>query len=273
MHSQIAAFARLANGLDKPVRNIYGEPTHLTRTVHDIRYNEVDDEIVVPVTADAILTFRGGATGQEPPIRIIQGPKTQVGGDRLDIDVVHREIYGLGGGGIVVHSLDANGDVAPLRVLRGAPGFRPSSSVAVDPIHNLLATVGGGGRSILIFDRMASGNAMPLRVIEGANTQIDRINQMTIYPAGKLLVVAMPGIQSYMAPPRFFVGMWSLDDDGDVAPKFAIAGDKTLMGKTFGVAVNPDQKEIHVSDMRRHGILAYSVPEAFEPVAASTGSR
>jgi hypothetical protein len=40
------------------------------------------------------------------------------------------------------------------------------------------------------------------------------------------------------------------------------------MGKTFSVALNPEHKEIYVSDMRRHGILTYSVPEVFEPVAA-----
>lgn len=238
----------------------------MSRSIHAIRYNEVDDEIVVPISAgDAILTFRGGANGEEPPIRIIQGPKTLVSGNRLDIDVVHREIFAIGREGIIVHSMDANGDVAPLRVLRGAPGQRPGNTVAVDPLNNLIATT--SGRSILIFDRMASGDDPPLRVISGANTQIDRINQMAIYPEGKLLFAAMPGIQSYMEPPRVFLGMWSLDDDGDVAPKWAIAGDRTMMGKTFGVALNPEHKEVYVSDMRRHGILTYFVPEVFEPVA------
>jgi hypothetical protein len=61
--------------------------------------------------------------------------------------------------------------------------------------------------------------------------------------------------------------MWSLDDHGDVEPKWVISGDETRMGKTFGVALNPAHKEIYVSDMRRHGILTYSVPEVFEPAA------
>ena len=43
--------------------------------MHDIRYDEINDEIVVPVPySEAILTFRGDADGQESPIRIIQGP-------------------------------------------------------------------------------------------------------------------------------------------------------------------------------------------------------
>jgi len=63
--------------------------------MHDIRYNPVDDEILVPNPfSNAILTFRGGADGQEAPVRFIQGPNTDLNGpDRLAIDVVHREIF------------------------------------------------------------------------------------------------------------------------------------------------------------------------------------
>ena len=62
--------------------------------MHDIRYDAVHDEIVVPVPyAQAILTFRGGADGQEGPIRIIQGMKTGEIGSRLDVDPVHNEIF------------------------------------------------------------------------------------------------------------------------------------------------------------------------------------
>ena len=66
----------------------------LSRTMHDIRYNETDDEIVVANPfANAILTFRGGADGQEAPIRIIQGPNTRLTGpQRFGLDEKNREI-------------------------------------------------------------------------------------------------------------------------------------------------------------------------------------
>jgi hypothetical protein len=47
-HPQVAAFARLANGGQVPARRIYGQTSMLSRTMHDIRYNAVDDEIIVP---------------------------------------------------------------------------------------------------------------------------------------------------------------------------------------------------------------------------------
>ena len=58
--------------------------------MHDIRYDAVHDEIIVPVPyAQAILTFRGGANGQEGPIRIIQGMKTGEIGSRECARDVH----------------------------------------------------------------------------------------------------------------------------------------------------------------------------------------
>ena len=62
--------------------------------MHDIRYDEVHDEILVPVPyGQAILTFRGGADGQEGPIRILQGPKVGTIGSRVEVDPINNEIY------------------------------------------------------------------------------------------------------------------------------------------------------------------------------------
>ena len=42
--------------------------------MHGIAYDAVNDEIIVPVAlSGAILVFPGGARGNEPPIRVIQG--------------------------------------------------------------------------------------------------------------------------------------------------------------------------------------------------------
>ena len=58
--------------------------------MHDVRYEEVNDEVVLPGRAGSILIFRGGAHGQEAPVRVLQGPNVQAGGSRLAIDSVHR---------------------------------------------------------------------------------------------------------------------------------------------------------------------------------------
>ena len=51
--------------------------THLSRTTHGIAYDSTHDEIVAPnPLAAAIVVFRGGAAGEEAPIRTIQGART-----------------------------------------------------------------------------------------------------------------------------------------------------------------------------------------------------
>ncbi len=100
---------------------IAGQKTLLARTMHDIRYDAIHDEFVVNNPfAQAILTFRGGADGEEPPIRIIQGPSTELGGaSRLEVDPVNNEIFIPGGNRILVYPREGQGDIAPIRRLGG----------------------------------------------------------------------------------------------------------------------------------------------------------
>ena len=80
-HAQIAFFARLAKENTQPNRLLAGQNTLMSRTMHDIRYDPVHDEFIVNNPfAYAVLVFRGGANGQEAPVRVIQGPKTGLGG-------------------------------------------------------------------------------------------------------------------------------------------------------------------------------------------------
>ena len=60
MHPQIAAFARLARENAVPTRKLEGQLTRLGRTMHDMDYDPIHDEIVVGSPfAQAVLVFRG----------------------------------------------------------------------------------------------------------------------------------------------------------------------------------------------------------------------
>ncbi len=235
--------------------------------MHDIRYDEVHDEFfVVNPFAEAIMTFRGGTAGQEAPIRIIQ-----FGGNRLDVDPVHNEIFLPEGSRIRVYPRDGNGDVAPIRTIEGPNTLlRNAGSVAVDPINNVMV-VGFNKNpndkedgSILIFNRTDDGNVKPKAIIHGPKSGIIRINQMAVYPPKRLIIAAMPGEEDLMEPPNAFLGVWTYDDNGDVAPKWKIpVSPKTTLKKPFGVVLNPKNKEVIISDMRQNGVLTFSVPEIF----------
>ena len=202
-HPQIAAFARLAEGSARPTRSIAGQHTQFTRTIHDMAYDPVRDEILVPnFFSFAILTFKGDANGDVAPVRQIIGPRTQLKlPQRLALDAVHGEIFVPQGSSVLVFNRDDNGDVAPKRVLKGPDTRLGASAITIDPVHNLLIVSGGGGGEdgadgggggafagggegggggggrILIFDRMASGNTKPLRVLSGVFPVVRRPQQ------------------------------------------------------------------------------------------------
>src|SRR5437870_13524517 len=117
--------------------------------MHDIRYDELHDEfLVVNPFADAILTFRGGIAGQESPARIIQGPHARIGGNRLDVDPVHNEIFVPDGNKIRVYPREANGDVSPIRVIEGPnTQLTRAESLSVDPVNDILVVGFNKGRS------------------------------------------------------------------------------------------------------------------------------
>ena len=250
--------------------------------MHDIRYDAIHDEIFVGNPfAQAILVFRGGASGEEAPIRIIQGPSTQLKvPDNIEIDPVNNEIYvpDRAAGGIFVFPRDADGDVAPIRVLRTG-----GSRVVVDPIHNVLVTSGSsvmaGGETdrdgrelnrrgaIQIFDRLAEGDAEPLRVITGPSTGLINGSPYVMYPEGGYFAVAQatlsydPEIYFDRSKDIQFVGIWSIYDEGDVPPRWRL---ETGMRKPRGIALNPKNKELMIVDMRLNAVMTYSLPEMFE---------
>src|SRR2546426_8921749 len=102
-----------------------------------------------------------------------------------------------------------NGDVAPKRILAGPDTQIRNSTpqVAVDPIHNLLVVKSNG---LLIFDRSASGNTKPLRVIRGPKTGGVGGGQITGY-AEKGVIFTNP-LDGW--------AVWRINEDGDVLPRW-----------------------------------------------------
>ena len=246
----------------------------LSRTMHGFTYDPIHDEIVVnSPLSQAILTFRGAANGEEPPIRVIQGPQTKILGmaytalKTVTSDPAHNEIFlpvgdggyrdgGQGSGevGVLVFDREANGDVPPKRFLRG-PATQITTAnpqVAVDPVRDLLIVSNSG--KLLIFDRTASGNTPPLRVIGGPVNRTGG-GQLVTYPEKGYIVAGSMGGYA----------VWSVDDEGDVAPRWRIPVEQILGGRqNVGIAVIPAHKEIMVSAARLNRVVTFYFPEMFE---------
>ena len=280
-HPRIAAFARTADKNALPVRSIEGSTTHLNRTVHAIVYDAIHDEIVVPSDiGQGIMTFRGAANGNEAPIRVITGPKTGLGKtSKLSADPYNNELIAWSGGVLMFYDRLANGDVAPKRTLGGPNNRFSIANVSVDPVHNLLIV--SGGNTISIFDRNASGDTKPLRVITGVHVGA----AMAVYPQTGTIAVNIPGASDEdrdeteaftpegLASDQSYVGIWSIHDNGNVAPHWTIGGPQGLLRQPRGLVLDPKNKNLIVSDKYLNGVATYHFPELFDTPAQQTAQR
>jgi hypothetical protein len=277
MHPQIAAFARLAGENTPPTRVLEGQKTLISRTMHGFAYDGVHDEIVVTGALTlSILTFRGGANGEEPPLRVIMGPHTQIRGggtgaaDRVEVDPVNNEYYVpvYSPNKILVFDRNATGDVAPKRILNR------QGSVQIDPVHNLLMV--NTNTAMYIYDRTASGDDKPKAVIQGPISGMAGNASFALYPP-KGWIIASGGEER---KDNSFVGVWSINDNGDVPPRYRLRFQQLTGFVATGFGIDPAHKEVifsaagsgrarpdlprsHTVTGAQQAILTYSWPEIF----------
>jgi DNA-binding beta-propeller fold protein YncE len=263
--------------------------------MHGIAYDASHDEVVVPVAlADAVLVFRGGADGSEAPIRVIQGTKTKmIRPHTVTVDERNNEIIvgDSSGRSVLVFDRNANGNVPPKRIIQGSrTGLLFIVGVAVDPIHDRIiaassASVPGRKTGLFIFGRTDQGNVAPRAVIAGPKTGIVRPWQLAADPErGKIFVAAINN-ESHppyeLEKPRTdlshdvqlpspwnsgalgFIGVWDINDDGDVPPRSVIKGDNTFLVHPGGVAIDPKDGEVFATDSIRNGLFSFLAPNLF----------
>jgi DNA-binding beta-propeller fold protein YncE len=120
----------------------------------------------------SITVHRKDASGDTPPVRVIQGPKTlmnwptsiAVHPDRNELFVAN-DTADL----ITVYRADASGDVAPIRVIKGPRSMvKNPTGVALDLKNNELWVANFGNHSATVYPVDASGDPRPKRVIRTA---------------------------------------------------------------------------------------------------------
>ena len=259
---------------------IQGAKTLQARTSHYIAVDAVHDELAVPNPfAQAILFFRGGANGNEAPIRIIQGPKTLLNAtDNVAVDPVHREVFtaSFPTDSILVFRGDASGDVEPIRILHG-PNTKLDRPirVEVDPINNILAVV--GDHAILVFNRTDSGDAAPKWIISGPKTGVGTrfgTRDVKLFPQGRKIIAGAALRGAGRSADRNeedgegrrggqrFIGVWKYGDNGDIAPWAILNATPVTKIPGSRLAVNPDGADLMVGGNGQ--VSVYHLPEIFQ---------
>ncbi|MBX3701342.1 MAG: hypothetical protein KF903_10125 [Dokdonella sp.] len=203
----IVTWPRLANGGNvNPIRNIPWGGNNVSASQLNnpagIALNRRRGEIVVGDYKDdsaagypnRILIYSRLSDGSAAtPLRVIEGPSTQLGGRsnvRVAVDEETQTIFAVVGppdtdpqhsARVIAFAADAVGDATPLRVIYGpfasmvmASGEYPSGLGFDENSGHILVSIATTDPSargrIVVHSRFAYGGAFPLAVLQGANT-------------------------------------------------------------------------------------------------------
>jgi len=120
----------------------------------------------------SITVYASSVKGDAPPVRVIQGPHTQMDWPTaLTLDPERNELFVAndGGNSILVFDASANGDAAPLRVLKGPKSLVSNpTGVYLDKKNEELWVANFGNHTSAAYNPTASGDTPPIRVIRSA---------------------------------------------------------------------------------------------------------
>jgi DNA-binding beta-propeller fold protein YncE len=143
-----------------------------------------------------------------------------------------------------VYPLDATGDVAPLRVIKGEKTqLNWPAGMTIDPEEGTLYVANDSGHSVLAFRVGDDGDVAPHRIIKGSRTGL--VNPTGVAVDGKARELWVSSFGNHSA------SVFPLSANGDVAPlrtiRAAPKGEKALgIGNPGAVAYDTKRQEILV---------------------------
>jgi len=184
---QVQIYGKEAKDDDKPLRLIEGPDTHLS-DVHGLAVDGKNKRLFITswgAVSDfkvagsgrfelpSIEVFDAKADGNAKPMRIIQGPKTQLDWPgAMSLDSNTGDLYvanDMGNSILVFHGTDS-GDVAPYRVIKGRKtGLSYPAGVFVDSKNKEIWASNLGNATATVYALDAEGDVAPLRIIRGAD--------------------------------------------------------------------------------------------------------
>ncbi|MBI4483403.1 MAG: hypothetical protein HY652_10990 [Acidobacteria bacterium] len=210
----MVVFSREAKGNVAPDREL-----HTPHRTFGIAVDEESQELFLTVQhPPKVVVYRKMASGEEKPIRTLEGPNTQLeDAHGIAVDMKSNLIF------VSNHGSASNANVA------GSGRFEPPS--------------------ITVYPLKASGDSRPLRVIEGSKTQLNWPAGIYLDPEHGELYVANDVGDSIL--------VFRTTDGGNVAPTRVLKGPKTGIKNPTGVFVDTKNQELWVSNMGNHAATVY----------------
>ncbi len=242
--SNLITFKYTDTGEVPPTRDLTTAPTGTWGVALDLKNNEV---AVTIQHENKVQVYRRGASGEEKPLRIIQGPNAglsdphgiHIDSDHDEIFVANHDSYHEVQSGEVnpnaAYADFARGLEAP-RVARARLDLRPSRGKFVEP-------------SIRVFSRTASGDAAPMRIIQGPRTELSLPMKVFVDSVHNEIFVANSGSSAIL--------VFSRTADGNTAPIRKIEGSATGLNKPVGLFVDTKNDEVWATNPGEHSVTVY----------------
>lgn len=239
----LVIFSRQAEGDVRPDREL-----HTPHGTFAIAVDQEHQELMLTVQHDsAVVTFQKTAKSEDAPIRLLQGEHTLLAdphGIALDAknDLIfvtnHGSVHQVRPGAVVARGRIRESDLQKSNWPLGFSNAIPGSGKNLPP-------------SVTVYSRTASGDAAPLRVIQGPKTQMNWPTGIAFDPRSNELFVANDMGDSILV----FNGSAS----GDVAPIRVIKGPKTLIKNPTGLYADTSNDELWVANFGNHTATVYKL--------------
>jgi hypothetical protein len=281
--------ARRPGGIDTserpPLRVVHDPHAAYSSVYVDPIRNEVavaDENLFAIMVYDRLDNTPAGATMTQPK-RIIKGPKTNIQfACGVYIDPQTGEIYGLNNDTqdkVVVFGRDANGNVAPDRMLQ--PPHAAFGVAANEEAGEFYLTI-QHSHSVVAYKKGAAGDDDPIRLLQGNQTQLADPHGIALDTKNKLMFVSNHGSVRTLLPgggetdrrknwpmQRTEVGsgrmqgsaitVYPIDAQGDVKPLRVIKGPRTQLNWPIGMAVDSERRELFVANDAGDSVLVFRI--------------
>lgn len=282
----VTAYAKGANGDVSPIQTISGSNTGL-HVPQGIALDAGRNIYVANNSPAAVTVYAKGSHGNIAPMQIITGSKTGLSfpeGIALDASLniyIANSQGGYGLGSITIYAAGANGNVAPIRTIRGSnTGLNFPEGIILDSSRNIHVTNFPGGPSGLgsvnVYAAGANGNVAPIRSISGSTTALHGPVGIALNRHGIIYVM------NYGNPRRPGPGSVTVYDalaNGNVAPITTISGSNTGLVGSLGIALGGSRR-IYVANQQgglsRLGSVTVYAPSAngnVAPIQTISGSK
>ena len=247
----MTVFDRNAKGNSRPTRKL-STPYSTFGIVAD----EETQELLITVQEDnAVIVFKKNAKEQDAPVRLLQGPKTQMADPHgIALDPKTGLIYVTNWGISYERRLDVPPPANPNQRRPRKPNWSAQNGLNVP----------GSGKitepSITVYRKDTHGDMAPIRVIQGPRTQMNWPTSIAVHPdRGEIFVANDTGDS---------ITVYRADADGDAAPIRVIKGTHSMVKNPTGVALDLVNNELWVANFGSHAATVYPVTASGDALPA-----